>query len=214
MTELALQATGLTDNDMASWAGCPELVDISLSESHLTGEGLRGLRNCEALWIAQLSSPLLRDAAVENLQGLRYLQSLSIAAGSGVTDQSFKVLARLVSLTNLSTAGTDVSDAGLKYLNSGVAPISDLRLVDARRITDAGLAHLAALRGLRTLTLDGAASITGKGLRSLAMLPNLQSLSLGGIGPHRCRIAVSEGRRRSHLGPQPEWQSANQRLGR
>jgi Leucine-rich repeat (LRR) protein len=86
-------------------------------------------------------------------------------------------MADLKGLTNLRLlhiVGTHVSTDGLKYLK-GMAKLEQL---DYYGIDDAGLAHLKALTGLKTLHLYQC-TVTDTGLECLAGLTNLQVLHFG-----------------------------------
>src|SRR5580765_4307817 len=69
----------------------------------------------------------------------------------------------------------DVSDEGLAHVE-GMTSLRYLALGPG--ISDAGLAHLTKLKDLRELRLDNARDVTDQGLESLKHLTKLQTLSL------------------------------------
>ena len=74
--------------------------------------------------------------------------------------------AGLTSLTDLSLAGTRVTDGGLASL-AELPRLRWLNLWGCTDVSDAGLPSLAALRNLRSLTLWGCTGVTDKGAAAL-----------------------------------------------
>lgn len=85
-------------------------------------------------------------------------------------------LPRLDGLRRLELTGTSVGDASLGLLPTVAPDLEQLILTDTR-ITDAGLAHVAKLRRLRTLSLAGT-NVSAAGLAELSSLERLETLSL------------------------------------
>ena len=104
-----------------------------------------------------------------------------ILFGAGVQAANIDRLAGLDRLGALQLSGSGVDDAALAH----VWPLKGLERLDleAARVTDRGLAGLAALPRLGSLRVTGAARVSGRGLGALAALPGLGTLDLS-----RCPI--------------------------
>src|SRR4051794_357982 len=85
--------------------------------------------------VVYLYSPLVKDAHLKDLAGLKRLRKLTLLA-TRVTDAGLKELAGLQQLRELALIGTKVTDAGLKELT----PLKRLRELnlDYTALTDAG----------------------------------------------------------------------------
>jgi hypothetical protein len=140
----------------------PGLRSLSLGPDLATDRGMETVGRLTGLVELDMtsSSPRLGDAGVAHLRGLKNLRSLSIGA-SGITGRG---LADLRSLTRLE----------------------ELRLEGNDHVTDASLANLAGMKGLKKLNLyrmgDGSygGGYTDAGLAHLAALSGLEELSVLG----------------------------------
>jgi hypothetical protein len=92
-----------------------------------------------------------------------------------ITNAQLKNIKHLTGLHTLSLRQTDISDAGLDYLQN-MNNLSELKLGETL-VTSQGLARLEALTALKTLYLD-MTNVSDGGLESLARLKNLRGLSL------------------------------------
>ena len=77
----------------------------------------------------------------------------------------------------LNLKGFEINDEDLKELLQFCPDLNQL-FINSNRITDKGLAHLAAHKNLQTLNLSGCDKITDEGLAHLAAHKNLQTLDL------------------------------------
>jgi hypothetical protein len=127
-------------------------------------------------WLTLDSSHLVTVAGPKNLERfsqLRYLD-LFYAKGTRATFPSLKGLNRL---EHLKIVNINVTDADLDNL-AGMDQLWDLTIdTDSDQITDKGLAKLAALPALTSLTVKSRA-ISDAGLAHLARLNSLSELSL------------------------------------
>jgi hypothetical protein len=100
--------------------------------------------------------------------------------GGEVDDTNLKLLAGLTSLQSMSFNATSFSDDGCAVF-AGFPKLRSLALFHPSRsnpaFTGAGLAHLAALPELESLTLAGA-NVGDPALSAIAKLPRLKSLRL------------------------------------
>jgi WD40 repeat protein/formylglycine-generating enzyme required for sulfatase activity len=140
------------DEDLAVLRGCRRLQKLNLDSTAVTGEGLAQLAASQKTleWLI-LGSCKMNDAGMASLAGMTQLRRL---------DLIFNV---------------DVTDAGLRHLKD----LTSLEyLVLPQRTTDAGLASLPELRGLRELWFSDQA-VTDVGVaQMIAQNPQLESLRL------------------------------------
>jgi hypothetical protein len=113
------------------------------------------------------------DDDVKVFAGLPDLEELAIQ-GETVTDAAVERLAGLPKLCDLSLEGTSITDGGAAKLKQ-LRCLQRLSLGRTTSLTDAAMAHLAALPGLQCLEL---LRISDKGLVPLKDLKNLKRLSL------------------------------------
>jgi hypothetical protein len=119
-----------------------------------------------------------------SLQSLKRLQFTNCRNKSFTSDIEF--LPQLRNLESLSFYVTPISDPVLVYVGQ-LPKLKHLRIYDelprgvlpnsVPHVTDAGLQHLAGLKELTDLSLEGP-GITDKGLQSLQSLPKLSDLHL------------------------------------
>jgi hypothetical protein len=104
--------------------------------------------------------------------------AVSVADGKKLTDADFAALGRLAHLKSLDV-NNGLTDDRLALL-AGLAELESLQ-TNLAQVTDDGLKPLAKLRSLRTLKFyHPGPSFSGKGLAHLADLPHLQSLTVAG----------------------------------
>ena len=122
-----------------------------------------------------LPGPEVTDARLAHLAGLTALETL-ILDFTDVTDAGLAYLITgLPALTRLGLTYSEVADAGLVHL-TGLTALKELRL-DETQVTDAGLAHLTGLTALKDLSLDNT-QITDAGVVHLTGLPALRNLGV------------------------------------
>jgi Leucine-rich repeat (LRR) protein len=93
-----------------------------------------------------------------------------------ITDVDLDRLARLQDLRILDLSLTNLTDAGMERLKS-LPLVTDLNLVYAELITDAGVAYLKGWKNLERLNLRGT-KVNDTGLEHLKRLTSLKSLDL------------------------------------
>ena len=110
-------------------------------------------------------------------EGLDAIKSLDLSRSS-VSDDGMKVLTAFPKLAELNLSETRISNAGL----ASVAEVKSLRsitLVRLRGVDDSGIKNLAPLKDLESLTVS-VCSVTDGILPSLAEFEGLQVLNLAG----------------------------------
>jgi hypothetical protein len=131
--------------------------------------------------IAQLHGNLTprRGAPHGWLVCLKKLPSLrGLELGYATTDEDMENVKELIRLERLNLFGAGITDAGLANVRN-LKGLRDLNLYDVRGVTDAGLENLAGLTQLRTLNLSNV-PVTDRGLRHLTNMAELTHLFLSG----------------------------------
>ncbi|MGA2032394.1 MAG: hypothetical protein ABSG68_09075 [Thermoguttaceae bacterium] len=116
------------------------------------------------------------ERALPHLKGLHSVREFE--AGICTTDAVLAAITRMRELQTIDLSFSRVTDDGLRHL-VGLPCLRNLALPSSKRITDAGLANLATIRKLESLSLDGTA-VTSGGLSNLAGLKSLHWLNLSG----------------------------------
>ncbi len=114
-------------------------------DRHLFGE-------TTALWM-RFTGDSFTDSALTELCELRQLRVL-ILRETAITDSGLRSLGGLTRLKALYVESCSITDAGLKELTE-LAALHSLGLENCPYITDAGIDHLAGMKGLRVLELAG-----------------------------------------------------------
>jgi hypothetical protein len=139
--------------------------------AHLTG--LKSL---------SLSFTIVTDAGMKHVVSLKSLEYLSTTAQ--VTDKGIAYVGQLTTLKYLGLFGpTPVTDAGLEHVGK-LTSLEELALVGDRmsdaglaHLTDKGVARLAALDQLVSLSIDSS-NLTVAAVNSLKPLSHLKSLDM------------------------------------
>src|SRR5262249_43503052 len=128
-----------------------QLLGMNLFRSAADDAGLSHLDGLTGLTTLVLNSTRVTDDGLAKLEGLTGLTSLDLA-NVPVTDRG---LAHLSGLTNLQTVDlndTKVTGTGLDHLRA----LPRLEVLIINVASDADLAHVKALKGLRNLYAGGA----------------------------------------------------------
>jgi WD40 repeat protein len=120
------------------------------------------------------------DKALKLAKGLASIQFFDLFEACEAEEVSDEGLAHIESMTGLHylALGPGVSDAGLVHL-AGLKELRELRLDNARDVTDQGLESLKKLTRLKSLSLQYT-DVAGPGLIHLAGLKQLRELNLQG----------------------------------
>jgi hypothetical protein len=154
VTEVSLERTWATDNDLDFVAELKDIKKLDLSFTYVTDKGIK------------------------KLQQLQQLEDLTLDTAEFLTDSSMGHLRANRALRRLVVRGVDITDAGMRY----VGEMTGLRSLDISytMLGDVGLESLPNLSSLEELKLGGN-MITGLNLNFLKLLPKLKSLSLRGV---------------------------------
>ena len=194
---------GLSAEGVQALSGLPRLEHLDLSCPYLSDDALRVLRRLPCLKsLAIYHQPWLSDAGMGHLSESKDLERVSLI-GTRTGDPTIATLSGKPDLASISP-GSHITDEGLRLLSQypayqtpepGDLNLSLLEDTPGRNriwlnlkapISDAGLAHLSGLPGLRALTLfattghaafdDSGSRVTPEGLGILTTLPNLNRL--------------------------------------
>jgi uncharacterized protein (TIGR02996 family) len=175
----------VSDADLEYFTAVPEVGELDLSMTRVTGRGLRHLSGLKRLHTLRLYKTYVES--LDGLAGLAQLKELGMTADLGadhLKDEGTAALTSLTGLERLELPLADITDLTLHRL-AGLKRLRYLNLNYANGISDAGLVDLANLTRLEHLDLGseewrGGKSITDEGLRHLAGLKKLTVLNLKG----------------------------------
>jgi beta-lactamase regulating signal transducer with metallopeptidase domain/protocatechuate 3,4-dioxygenase beta subunit/Leucine-rich repeat (LRR) protein len=190
----------ITDKGLAELRGLKELRSLNLERTKVTGAGLKSLVNFPKLESLMLSDSLITDEGMDHVAGCPNLQHLSLSY-TWMGDDGLAKLVALKELRRLSLSSMYVTDAGIATLKS--LPLEHLEL-RAIQLTDKALAHIAEIKTLTRLDLDGSGRpgvynngklFSHKGLAKLKELPQLRYLYLNNfeLGPSAIDVLCEMG---------------------
>jgi len=110
-----LNRTPVTDAELVSLQGMPQLQNASLGDTQVTDAGLVHLKGLTQLLMLSLDNTQITDAGLEHLNGLTELRLLYLH-NTQITDAGLVYLKELTHLRWLSLANTHVTDKGVKEL--------------------------------------------------------------------------------------------------
>ena len=180
---------------------CPDLVELNLSATDITGTGLIPLGKLSKLEKLGLSDLRLTDKDLVPLRSLIQLKSLDLSGGMNghqvvpynqISDEGLLNLEPLVQLEHLNLRANLITDQGLAFLGM----VSSLKSLDVSkgmgdrfvsgdkttnsRITSEGLMSLTSLVHLENLDISGTHALKDRGVQPLLSLQKLRELHLGG----------------------------------
>lgn len=235
-TVVEVRMRSASNSDLAQLSVFSDLRVLTIEGGRVTDDGLRFLSELHALEELDLGGLQLSDAALEHLQTLERLRSLSVPSGTtgrglaklapltnlerlwiyqgrlGVDD--FRHLKQLTQLRELSLWQTTITDKHLEPIGE-LASLEVLRLY-RQTISDDGLAHLRRLTRLKELNLAGS-NITDAGLEHLRAMARLEVLDLSSdrfTGAGFAAIDTLGQLRRLELGGSPVTDKGLESIGR
>jgi serine/threonine protein kinase len=150
----------VTDASLDYLNQLPNLTELCLSKTAVTGASVGKLRNLHKFRVLDVSSfrPQSGGAALAALAGSTNIQSLNLRRGGLMNDKVVQSIKSLVNLQNLDLSGTV--------------------------ITDSQLAELAELKHLKELDVLDCPNITVKSFETLTKFPALKYLTIGRTQPN------------------------------
>ena len=166
---------GITDRDLAAIGGLTSLRELWIIGSPVTDEGLRHLSSLKSL--NKLSLGGCKEVTTSGLAHLRGLPIQSLQLDPCVPgDSRLAFLEGLPELETLYIKGTSLRDEDLASVGK-LTRLKDLRIY-CQAIGDRGMAHLAGLTSLESLTARF--QLTDEGLKHLANMKKLAAVQLYG----------------------------------
>ncbi len=143
----------VTDKSIGYLNQLPNLTELGVSRTHMTGSGLAKLSALKNLRVFDLASlvPASAGHVLDALAGSTNIQDLNVRMGA-FGDDKIVALTSLVNLRKLDLSGSDVSDQGLKKL-SQLKHLTELSLFDCTKVTANSFETLARFPALKTLTI-------------------------------------------------------------
>ncbi|MEX2214838.1 MAG: SUMF1/EgtB/PvdO family nonheme iron enzyme [Phycisphaeraceae bacterium] len=167
----------LTDADLAPLAAKITLRRLDLSDSSkLTDAMLAHLAPLTELRELRLGIPGLTDAGLRQLTRYKQLKTLSLVGTASTGD----ALPAFDSAPLQTLSIWRLTDAGARHLRL-FPGLRELSLIGSP-LTDAGFAHIAALKKIERIDLTRCKDLTDAAFAALANLHELRSINLDGTG--------------------------------
>lgn len=96
----------------------------------------------------------------------------------GSAEHVLRTLESQTGVKTLQIGGQQATDAGLAFVGR-MTGLEELIVFPGREITDAGVAHLTALRNLKSIRINSA-QLTDRSLKVLARLPRIETIAVEG----------------------------------
>ncbi|MDP7019921.1 MAG: serpin family protein, partial [Pirellulaceae bacterium] len=178
LRSLALRSEEFTDASLEIFSGLEGLERLSLLGQGVSDAGLQLMRQNAGLQELRLEYTRVTDDGLKKLNdSFADLRSLHLYNNRDVTAAGFQQLKNLEHLERLALSADPITDTVLAQVGevSGLVELS----LEGAAVTDAGLAHLQRLPGLKSLRLSYAEdTITDAGLKGLKSLTGLVELDL------------------------------------
>jgi beta-lactamase regulating signal transducer with metallopeptidase domain/Leucine-rich repeat (LRR) protein len=169
---LNLTQTPINDTGMKHVGKITSLRELILGQG-VGDEGLSYLKDLVGLRYLLPLSQAITDAGLAHVAGMTQMETLWLD-GAQVSDAGLVHLKGMMSIKTLCLYGTQVTEQGLGHL-SGLQTLEDLLL--SFSVTDTGLQHLAQMRALKQIGIDGD-SVTASGLHALSKMKGLEHIGI------------------------------------
>ncbi len=185
LESLDLLGTSVEEKSLVHLVGAQGLRELSLGYMPLTEAGLAQLGRMTNLRRLGLYGCPVTDAGLAKLEPLRHLEGLDLTH-TRVTDAGLERLKAFRNLKALSVGSHEgrrgaispISNAGVAHL-AALVNLEALHFNGPTAVTDEGVKHLAGLKRLKHLSLVGT-NASGHALKEVRDLPELESLMLSG----------------------------------
>ncbi len=175
VTNLDLRGCSVSEEMLEKLSGMKQLKALRLTvpdvQSAVYDDGLKHLAGLENLKVLVLDGAWVSDDGLAHLPKAS-IQELYLKATS-IGDDGWK---QFPNLRKLRVAQTQIGDVGLENLKA-IKSLEELDVSETSLITDAGLAHIGAMKNLRKLNL-WKVPVTDAGVAHLATLKKLKWLNL------------------------------------
>jgi hypothetical protein len=168
------KVTGAGFKDIPDW---PRIESINLHSCPVSDEGLAAIRRFRSLQRLEIVHSKVTDAGLKHLGELTNLRQLHVAS-HGTTRHGLGFVERLTRLYQLDLYEELASNEGLAHAGK----LTGLKVLSlyVGPADDAGLAALRNLTGLEELTIGGMGKVTDGAVDHLAALKSLKRLTLNG----------------------------------
>lgn len=184
-----LQQCSFSDADVEFVTAVPEVEEIELYQTRLTGSGLHHLAGLAHLRSLKLNECDAVDD-VSGIEGLTRLEEFHVSRYSALTDETAAPVETLTGLRSLKLAGAALTEATLRRLEK-LPRLESLELFEFAPITSSGMRALAGLKHFSSLSFWGQARISRDGFEVLATLRGLESLrAIHGFQPELTRQSL------------------------
>ncbi len=171
---LRLIKLAVTDDDFSMIAPLSGLEELHIERAPITGAGFDELRGLKKLTTVAIRYCKLDDEGLEAVARLPALNTLDLEPAN-VTDAGFAALAG-TKVRILRAGRTRITDKGVAKL-AAISGLAELSLASTG-ITDAVVAHLKALPALRVVDVRGTQLSRGA-LAALKALPRVERVVVG-----------------------------------
>ena len=173
--DLTLNFTPVTDAGLIHLKKIPDLSNLGLEGTRVTGQGLAHLRGSKLRSLYLRGCGRVGDDAADALVGITTLEQLHLH-GTAMTDAGLVKLGAHPSLRSLQVFGPSITDAGVV----GIAKIRTLEqlTLEENRIGNDGLVPLKSMPALNNLVVHGCRGFGDAGLIPLKDIPALKTLML------------------------------------
>ncbi len=175
---LDLARTNVTDAGLAHFKDCTTLAELYLTATDVTDAGLAHLKDCKKLTVFALNGTRVTDAGLAHIKDCKNLRNLHLYGATKVTNAGLALFQNFDGLEYLDLGATSVTDAGLARFKDCKTLIG--LWLNQTRVTDAGLAHFKDCTNLTALDL-GHTGVTDAGLAHFKDWKTLTSLRLWGV---------------------------------
>jgi len=176
---LYLSGTKVTDAGLVHLANLKSLEDLSIggdASSDISDAGLAHLKGLTNLRELSIYSKAITPAGYAHVAAMTKLRKLILGSSHALGDFELSSIKALVQLEDVRVGGENMTDAGMADL----ARLKGLRILEVggEKLTAAGLKHLGALADLEKLKFFRSAGLVGDGLAPLAGLKKLTYLHI------------------------------------
>jgi hypothetical protein len=155
-------ARSLGHRGFVALSSIPTLRGLAINLRHVDTGALSRLADFPAL--RELSPMGLRDEGFKHVGRCRDLQALWLMDCEETGDEATTHISGLSTLEKYYASSTKITDRSLAVLAT-MHSLTDIQLSDCFRVTDAGIAELAALPRLRLLDLEAMPGVSNGSLR-------------------------------------------------
>lgn len=155
-------------------SGLNEIKSFNITRSNVTDEGVKLLGKLPELTELNLSVTRISGAGLAGLKDLINLKTLTLSEIQTLNPSCWDVVAELTQLETLNVASTNISDPDVAKLIK-LPHLKELN-VNLTSVTDDVFVHLAEFPSLEILRLETNSMINGSGLQSFVKSKNKSQL--------------------------------------